>query len=103
MYHREYQVYIMASTSGVLYVGITNNLPRRVWEHRNGTHDGFTKKYRCIHLVYYERYIDVREAIAREKELKKWRRQKKIELIQSSNPAWEDLGGALIDPSRSLP
>lgn len=84
-------VYIMASKSGVMYIGVTNNLNRRVSEHRIGLNDGFTKKYRCKRLVYYETTTYIINAIAREKELKKWSRYKKITLINKANPQWHDL------------
>lgn len=81
----------MASKSGVMYIGVTNNLNRRVSEHRIGLNDGFTKKYRCKRLVYYETTTYIINAIAREKELKKWSRYKKITLINKANPQWHDL------------
>ena len=83
--------YIMASRSGVLYIGVTSNIEDRVREHREGAYDGFTKKYQCHRLVYYEVYDYVEAAIGREKELKGWSRAKKIALIESTNPRWEDL------------
>lgn len=86
-----FYVYIMASISGVIYIGVTNNLERRVIEHKNDLIDGFTKKYKCHKLVYYEHYNDVNNAIAREKQLKKWRRDKKEFLIKGMNPQWNDL------------
>lgn len=81
----------MASLSGTLYVGFTNDLFRRVLEHKNGKIKGFTQKYFCKKLVYYEQYNDVYVAMNREKEIKKWRREKKQNLIQIINPAWNDL------------
>jgi putative endonuclease len=94
---REYNfyVYIMGSSSGTLYVGFTNNLLRRVEEHKNGKVEGFTKKYSCNKLLYYEHYGDVRLAISREKEIKKWRREKKEMLIKSLNKNWSDLSKEL--------
>jgi len=89
---REYFVYIMASRSGVLYTGVTNNLERRVRQHKAGEVPGFTSKYRVTKLIYFERYTEVKEAIAREKEIKGWRRAKKITLIEDLNPDWTDLG-----------
>lgn len=86
----------MASISGVLYIGVTNDLKRRVWEHKNNLIDGFTKKYQCHKLVYYEYYEDIKYAIAREKQLKKWRREKKESLIKEMNPSWNDLTEKLI-------
>ncbi|GAB4425590.1 MAG: GIY-YIG nuclease family protein [Anaerolineae bacterium] len=86
-----YYVYIMTSPSGTLYIGMTNNLQRRVYEHKHGVIEGFTKKYNVNRLVYFEETGDVQNAIAREKEIKKWRRSKKIALIESLNPQWQDL------------
>jgi len=86
----------MASVSGVLYVGVTNNLIRRVEEHKNETVDGFSKKYKTHKLVYYEWFTDVNCAILREKEIKKWRREKKIYLVEKENDRWGDLNGNLI-------
>ena len=89
---REYFVYILASRrNGTLYTGVTNDLSRRVYEHREGSVAGFTKRYGVKMLVYYETYPDVRDAIAREKMLKKWRRAWKLQLIESLNPQWRDL------------
>jgi putative endonuclease len=87
----DYYVYIMTNNSGTLYVGVTNNLERRVYEHKHSTNDGFTKRYVLTRLVYYESTPDVREAIAREKEIKGWLRRRKIALIASLNPYWKDL------------
>ena len=85
-------VYILASQkNGTLYIGVTSNLPQRVWQHKNGQADGFTKKYSIHHLVYFEQTSDIESAIAREKQLKKWRRQWKIDLIEGRNPDWVDL------------
>lgn len=89
---RTFHVYIMTNHARTLYTGVTNNLARRVSEHKEGTVAGFTRKYRIDTLVYYESYTDVRDAIAREKQIKGWRRSKKITLIESQNPHWEDLG-----------
>ena len=86
----QYYVYILASeNSRVLYIGVTNNLPRRMQEHR--TYDGFTKKYCVNKLVYFESASEIENAIAREKQLKKWRRAKKLALIAEKNPLWADL------------
>jgi putative endonuclease len=87
---RQYWVYILASRSRVLYIGVTNNLELRVAQHRQGVH-GFTAKYRVTRLVYYETTTDVIAAITREKVLKRWSRARKIQLIQSMNPTWDDL------------
>src|SRR4030042_4285300 len=89
---RQYYVYILASKrNGTLYIGITNNLLRRIYEHKNNLIEGFTKKYNVHNLVYYEIYCDVYAAIAREKAMKKWKRAWKIELIEKDNPLWKDL------------
>ena len=88
---RRYYVYILASRSRNLYTGVTNNLRRRVLEHKQGLLAGFTKKYRIHRLVYFESFNDVHEAIAREKQVKAWRREKRVALIKSANPAWDDL------------
>jgi putative endonuclease len=88
---RQYYVYILTNKSGTLYVGVTNNLERRVYEHKNHLVEGFTKKYKIHKLVYYEDTSDINEAIIREKQLKGWLRRKKIELIESVNPEWKDL------------
>jgi putative endonuclease len=82
--------------SGVLYVGVTNNLINRVYQHKNGLADGFTKKYHLHKLVYFENTNNVHEAIAREKRLKKWHRQWKLDLINQSNPSWADLYNSII-------
>ena len=87
-----YYVYILSNWNNkVLYVGMTNNLERRLFEHKNKMVEGFTKKYNLNKLVYYELTNDVNSAIKREKEIKKWRREKKINLVESLNPTWEDL------------
>ena len=87
-----YFVYILSNwNDSVLYIGVTSNLPRRLYEHRNGLVDGFTKKYNVHKLVYFEQTNDVYSAISREKQLKKWNRTKKNELIKKANPQWADL------------
>jgi len=91
---RSYYVYILASLSGTLYIGITNNLERRMVEHKEGLVEGFTKEYGVERLVYFEMYGDVRNAIRREKQLKGWRREKKIALIEKVNPSWKDVARA---------
>jgi putative endonuclease len=88
--HR-YYVYILASASKVLYVGMTKNLRKRVWEHRTHAMEGFTDDYNVCRLVYWERFQDVRNAIDREKQIKRWRRSKKIMLIEMMNRDWHDL------------
>ncbi|MFH1890805.1 MAG: GIY-YIG nuclease family protein [Candidatus Kuenenbacteria bacterium] len=94
---RSYNVYIMASKrNGTLYVGLTSNLAQRIWQHKQGTFDGFTKKYNVKLLMYYEIYQEINTAIEREKRLKKWNRKWKIELIEKDNPQWKDLYDNLI-------
>ena len=88
---RRYYVYIMASKSRVLYVGITNDIWRHIWEHKNDVNPGFTSKYRLHRLVYFESFRYVGNAIAREKRIKGWLREKKVALIRAANPKWEDL------------
>jgi|SRR5680860_657258 len=88
---RNYFVYIMASRRRVLYIGITNDLARRVWEHQHKLTEGFTKQYNVTRLVYFEEGTDARAAIAREKQLKGWLRARKIELIETVNLEWKDL------------
>jgi len=88
---RQYFVYIMASRSGTLYIGVTNDLVRRVYEHKRGLFEGFSKKYGCTRLVYFEETEDVTSVIEREKALKGWLRKKKEELIRTMNPGWIDL------------
>jgi putative endonuclease len=90
--HKIYCVYIMASKrNGTLYIGVTSNLPRRVWEHKNNITKGFTSKYKIYNLVYYEQGEGAYGAIQREKQLKKWNRKWKLELIEKFNPSWKDL------------
>jgi putative endonuclease len=91
---RTYYIYIMASRSRVLYTGVTRDLARRVTQHKQGLTPGFTSKYRVTRLVYFEEFADIREAIAREKQLKGWKRSRKIRLVETRNPIWEDLAGA---------
>ncbi len=86
-----YYIYIMASKTGVIYIGVTNNLLNRVDQHKRDIHEGFTKRYHCHSLVYYEHFSDVYCAIAREKELKGWRREKKVGLVNGLNKGWFDL------------
>jgi putative endonuclease len=87
----QFWVYIVASKSGTLYIGVTNDIDRRMAEHKSGEFAGFAAKYGCNRLVFYEKYQSVLHAITREKQLKGWRRAKKIALIQSQNPRWQDL------------
>ena len=86
-----YYVYILSSRSRTLYTGVTNNLARRISEHREGLIPGFTSRYRIHRLVYFERYKNVRRAIAREKQIKGWLRAKKVALVEERNPTWDDL------------
>jgi putative endonuclease len=87
----KYYLYILASKSGTLYVGITNNILRRIYEHKNHLIPGFTDKYDCHKLIYYEEHPTPISAIAREKQIKNWRREKKEKLIKTINPGWIDL------------
>lgn len=92
-----YYVYILASRyNGTLYIGITRDLIKRVFEHKKGLTEGFTKRYKVFRLVYFERYNDAGGAILREKQLKKWRRQWKVDLINSENLRWKDLYEEII-------
>jgi putative endonuclease len=88
---RTFHVYILANRTRRLYIGVTNNLVRRLFEHHHGLNKGFTCRYNINRLVYWESTDDSRTAIAREKQLKGWRREKKVNLIESINPGWEDL------------
>jgi putative endonuclease len=89
---KTYYVYILASSrNGTLYIGVTSDLHKRVWQHREGLIPGFTKRYGIKTLVYYEIFDDIRAAIAREKRLKKYKREWKINLIQQRNVEWQDL------------
>jgi putative endonuclease len=91
MHEGSYFTYMVASRSHTLYVGVTGNLNKRIFEHKWKEHNGFTAQYNCDRLVWFESYQDAAAAIAREKQLKGWRRQKKIALIERMNPAWVDL------------
>ena len=85
-------VYILASQArGTLYIGVTSNLLARLWQHRTAAKDGFTQRYDVMKLVYYERFEAMEPAIAREKQLKRWHRQWKINLVETANPDWHDL------------
>jgi putative endonuclease len=94
---REYYVYIMASHRGTLYIGVTNDLTRRVYEHRNKVAPGFTAKYNVSKLVYFESSDDVASAIARERQIKAWRRSKKVTLLENANLYWDDLASEWFD------
>lgn len=89
---KSYYVYILVNRSGLFYTGITNNLERRIYEHKNKLVKGFTEKYNINKLMYYSEFSDVNEAIAWEKKVKDWRREKKISLIKTINPNLTDLG-----------
>lgn len=91
MFDRRYCVYIMANKTGTIYVGITNDLERRVFEHKNGLFRGFTKRYQIDLLVYVEEFQYIEDAINREKQIKAWRREKKNNLIENLNPKWLNL------------
>ncbi len=92
MKNHHYYIYLLTNWNNkVIYAGMTNDLVRRIYEHKNKVVEGFTKKYNINKLVYYEETSDVYAAIAREKEIKKWRREKKNKLVESINPAWKDL------------
>lgn len=92
-----YFVYLLAQKKdGVLYVGVTNDLVRRIWEHKEGLINGFSKDYHVKLLVWFEQYTDINLAIQREKQIKKWKRQWKMNLIEADNPQWEDLYERLL-------
>lgn len=94
---KTYTVYILARRkNGTLYTGVTSNLLRRVWQHRNKVRAGFTQKYDVTHLVWYEAAVDAAGAIRREKQIKKWRRRWKLALIEEMNPNWDDLYPHLV-------
>ena len=95
----DYYVYIIANDPKVIYIGVTNDLARRISEHKNKLVPGFTKTHNCDRLVYYQHFRDIRWAIVREKQLKGWRREKKITLIELNNKNWKDLASCLIHPS----
>jgi len=94
---KQFAVYILASRrNGTLYIGVTSNLPRRLWEHREGVVDGFTKEYGVKTLVWFEMHDNAEAAITREKRLKKWNRAWKLALIEKENPDWRDLSVGLF-------
>ena len=99
---RTFYVYIMGSKFGVLYIGVTNNLERRLSEHRKGLIPGFTKKYRVRRLLYFEQFDRPADAIAREKQIKGWRRARKLELIHSTNLLMDDLSACWSTRDSSL-
>lgn len=95
---KRFFVYLMASQpNGTLYVGVTSDLIKRAWQHRTGTVEGFSKKYRVHRLVYFEKQPDALSAILREKQIKKWFRELKVRLIEETNPAWRDLWEDILD------
>ena len=95
----KYFVYMLSNQSRVvLYTGITNSLERRLWFHANTTADSFVRRYRLNRLVYYEAFDRIQDAISREKEIKRWRREKKNDLVRTLNPNWRDLRGQLFGP-----
>ena len=106
MKEHRYYVYIVGSRTGTLYIGMTNSLDRRILEHKSGELGGFSSKYHCERLLYYESFDDVHKAIGREKQLKGWRRAKKIALIESVNARWADLaekfGAQMLFAGQSL-
>jgi putative endonuclease len=94
---KQFACYILASArNGTLYIGVTSNLPKRAWEHREGVVEGFTKEYGCKILVWYELHDNAESAISREKQLKKWNRAWKLSLIERMNPEWKDLSVGLF-------
>jgi putative endonuclease len=97
MMQKQFAVYILANKKdGVLYIGVTSNLAKRIWEHKNKVADGFSKQYNLTSLVYYELHENAQSAITREKRLKKYRRVDKIKLIEKENSNWEDLYEKLL-------
>lgn len=92
-----YYVYILGNSRPTLYIGVTNNLVRRVWEHKEGLVDGFTKKYSLKKLLYFEQYSYIEDAIRCEKQLKHWNRKWKLDLIKGTNPEFKDLYSSIID------
>ena len=106
MAYKQYLIYMMTNRwKNVLYTGVTNSLEHRVWQHKNKAVPGFTKKYNCDRLVYFEEYAEIDQAIARETQLKAWSRKKKDALIARMNPEWKDLAAEWYeegDPSTSL-
>jgi putative endonuclease len=102
MGHKQYFVYLLTNyRQTVLYTGVSNSLERRIWQHKQGTFDGFTKQYKCDRLVYFEEYGEIDQAIAREKQIKGWTRAKKNALVSATNPEWRDLAADWYDPVSS--
>jgi putative endonuclease len=100
MNRRSYYVYIMANASRMTYIGVTNDLERRVFQHKTKAVPGYTSRYNLTRLVYFEETDDIRAAIAREKQLKGWLRRKKVDLIERHNPGWTDLGATWFEESK---
>ncbi|HVV68644.1 MAG TPA: GIY-YIG nuclease family protein [Gammaproteobacteria bacterium] len=97
MEEKQYYVYLLANKKyGTLYTGVTSDLAKRIYEHKKGLAQGFTKQYNVHQLVYYEVLLDIYEAITREKQIKKWNRQWKINLIEQDNPQWLNLANGLL-------
>jgi putative endonuclease len=98
--------YIIGSSTGTLYVGVTSDIYTRIQQHKNGTFEGFSKRYNCIRLLYYDSHEDINQSIACEKQLKGWRREKKLNLIRTQNPTFEDLaeswGWKIITPNEKM-
>ncbi|HET7435419.1 MAG TPA: GIY-YIG nuclease family protein [Thermoanaerobaculia bacterium] len=103
MGYKQYFVYLLTNYDmTVLYTGVTNSLERRIWQHKNGIFEGFTKRYKCDRLLYFEEYSEIDQAIAREKQIKGWTRAKKNALVATANPKWHDLAADWYrDPSVS--
>ena len=100
---KSYHVYILASRSRNLYIGMTSNLVQRIWQHRTHAVPGHTARYRIDRLVHFEETEDIFAALAREKQLKGWRREKKISLIETANPTWEDLSAGWFEKQTADP
>ena len=104
MAYKQYFVYLLTNHERtVLYTGVTNSLERRIWQHRNGVFEGFTRRYKCDRLLYFEEYAEIEQAIAREKQIKGWTRAKKNALVGTMNARWDDLAADWYreDPSPS--
>jgi len=102
MKRRRYYVYMIANATRILYTGMTNGLSRRVWEHKEKATVGFTNNFHVCRLVFWESFDDVRKAINREKQIKGWRREKKIKLIEDMNPNWHDLSDGWYERPKGL-
>ena len=99
MGRRQYYVYILTNRSGTLYTGVTSGLERRMYEHKRKLAEGFTKRYNIDMLVYYEVTDDISGALTREKQIKDWRRSKRVALIESTNPQWRDMSDGWFSPA----